>query len=187
MKNIKTITFFAVLAIYVCGVFAGSVRQACAENQDEMYSYLESTVAGYNVSLGESIKSVAKDNAEVLVVLLICACFRAGIVGICASAAVKGYSAGFAITAAIRFFGFGGLLFSGASLISAAVLAPSAALFGAFTVYNLTHNRNDGKLFARHYLICAAALFAVLCADGICRGVLSSLLMRFASGFLKKI
>lgn len=186
MKNIKLITFFAVLVLYAAGVFCGSVRRAPAEKQDEMYAYLESAVSGYNIGLGESIKSVAADNARALAFLLICACFRAGTVGMLAFAAVRGYTAGFAVTAAVRFFGLRGLLFSGANLISAVLIIPSAAIFSAYSVHNLTYNRADGRLFRRQYIICAAAIFAVFCVDSALRGALSSVLMRLASGFLNK-
>ncbi len=179
--------FFVLLGLYFAGVFAGSLQQARTEKQDEMYEYLEGAVSGYNAAVGDSIKSVAKDNAKAYAVILICTFFKIGVLGLGAVMMIKGYTAGFAITAVMRYYGIKGILFCGANLISAVVLIPSFAFLGGFSSYNLLYNRQDKRIFLKQYFIMAALLALVFCIDSLTRGALSSVFMRLALSVVKSV
>ena len=74
--KIKVILILLLIGMYSAGVGIGSYRQTKAENQDEMYEYLSGAVSEYESKSLESIKSVAKDNAKILVPVLFFGFFK---------------------------------------------------------------------------------------------------------------
>lgn len=186
MKNIKLIVFILFLGMYFLGITAGSLQQVRTEKQDEMYSYLDGAVSGYDVKAGDSIKSVAIDNIKLLVIVLVCGLFKVGIIGHGAVILAKGFSTGFAITAMMRLYGIKGMIFCGANLISIVLLVPALALFGGISAHNLMYNHQDKQRFLKKYFIMAAIIALVFCIDSLTRGFFSSIFMRLAAGFLKQ-
>lgn len=178
MRNIRKILFLALIGFYAVGICIGSISQVRAKHQGEMYEYLESAVSGYDVTVSESIKSVARDNVIVLLVMLASAFFSISPFVTGGIILFKGYSAGFAITSMLRLYGMKGLLFCGANFISALVLIPPLAYFGGACGENILNNRQDKKLFLKKNLIFMIFITATFCADSLIRGFLSSIFMK---------
>ncbi len=185
MKNFKLFLFFIFLAIYAVGVGTGSMRQIKSANQDEMYAYLESGIGEYDVSAVQSIKSVAVDNAKILAVILAGGLFRLGVIAVAGAIFIKGYAAGFAITAVLRFLGIKGMLLCGANLLSAMLLVPTIAYYGSAAMNNLLENRQDKRRFFKNFCVLAIFVFAIFCVDSLSRGFFSSIFMNLAGGMVK--
>ncbi len=173
------------LAIYAIGVGTGCARQIRAEHQEEMYAYLENGIGEYSVTPAQSIKSVAADNAKILAVVLAGGLFRLGVLAIFGAVFIKGYTAGFAITAVLRLFGIKGILLCGANLISAMILVPALAYYGSAAMHNLIENRQDRSRFLKNFLVLAVFVFAIFCVDSLSRGFFSSIFMKMAGGLVK--
>ena len=185
MKNIKLILFFVLIAMYAAGIWIGSMEQIRTKNQDEMYEYIERSVAEYKVTSLESIKSVGIDNLKLFAIVIISGFFRLGIAIMAAMMLLKGYMSGFAITSMLRFYGLGGFFFCGASIGSAILLIPSLALFGGASFENTLYNRNNKKLFLKSCLIFSAFMLVILCIDTAARGVFSTLFIKLGSTLTK--
>lgn len=185
MKNFKLFLFFLFLVIYAIGVGTGSMKQIKSSNQDEMYAYLESGIGEYDVTAAQSIKSVAADNAKILIVVLLGGLFRLGIIAIAGAIFIKGYTAGFAITAVLRLLGLRGMLLCGANLLSAMLLVPAIAYYGSAAMHNLIENRQDRSVFFKNFLVLAIFAFAIFCVDSLSRGFFSSIFMNLAGGMVK--
>lgn len=187
MKNLKLILFFVMLGMYAAGIAVGSMRQIKTDNQEEMYAYLESAVSGYEVTAADSIKSVAADNAKTLIAAALGGLFRIGPAAVAAVILIKGYTAGFAITAVLRCYGIKGLILCGANLLSAMLLIPVLAYYGSASAYNLFYNRREKGIFFRKYFFLLILLTAIFCADSLLRGFFSSIFMKFADFVAKSV
>lgn len=185
--KIKVILILLLIGMYSAGVGIGSYRQTKAENQDEMYEYLSGAVSEYESKSLESIKSVAKDNAKILVPVLFFGFFKISPIVIAALILLKGYSAGFAITSMLRLYGIKGLLFCGANLISSILLIPALSMYGGFTAHNTIYNCQNRQLFLKKYLILAIFITATFCVDSLARGFFSSIFMKMAATMAKSV
>lgn len=181
MKNYKTVLFFVFIFLYVAGLLFGSFSQVGTENQKGMYEYLEKAVSGYDVSISDSIKQILEDNVKTLVLLVAGGILLLGPFIMAIMLVVKGYTAGFAITAMLRLFGAKGLVFCGANFLSTAILIPAIAWFSVSSCDNILANRYDKSLFLKNFFKYIVIMLPILLLDGIIRGVLSSILLRFAS------
>ncbi|MDD6736281.1 MAG: hypothetical protein PUE13_08240 [Clostridiales bacterium] len=184
VKNFRTLIFFVFLALYGLGVCIGGVRQVKTNAQTEMYEYLTGAVSGYDATAASSIKSVAKDNAVLLVVLAVSGLCRPLSVLAAAAMAAKGYVTGFSITAILRLCGLKGIFLCTANLLSVMLTVPAVAYFGASSAENLFKNRGD-RIFYKYYLILLIILTAIFCVDSLARGVFSTIFMKFAASFTK--
>lgn len=182
MKNNKTLIFLGFILLYAIGVLIGSLRQVKVENQGEMYEYLEGAVGGYNVSLQDSIKSIFKDNLKLFVLLLIGGFFVIGTPILAVVAAGRGYSAGFAVTTVLRYYGIRGLLFCISNFISAAVIVPLISWYAVISVVNLKKHRFDRREFIKRFLTQMAIILPILALDSLARGFLSFFFIKIASG-----
>ncbi len=185
MKKIKMVLMLVLIGMYAAGIGIGSIRQIKAQNQDEMYEYLEGAVGNYEAKSIDSIKSVAKDNAKVLVTVLLFGLFRTIPLAVSVVVLLKGYSAGFAITSMLRFYGMKGLLFCGANLVSVMILIPALSMYGALSTHNVIYNRHDKRVFLKKYFIFAILITAIFCVDSLARGFFSSIFMKMASSMVK--
>lgn len=168
------------LLLYFVGVCIGCVREIGVENQGEMYEYLEASVTDYNVTASDSIKSIFKDNMKIFCFLFLGGLFLPGSVLLGGVMLVKGYTAGFAITAMLRLFGMKGLIFCGANLVSAAILVPALSWYSGASFENLIRKREDRNTFLKKYTVMLLCIFLILIFDAILRGFLSSMLMKLA-------
>lgn len=180
MKNIKGIIFLVFLLLYGIGVCTGSASQVSTPNQSSMYEYLEGAVSGYDVTTAESFKSILKDNLKLFLCLMAGGFFVIGPVVLGAVMLVKGYSAGFAITTVLRFFGVRGLIFCMANLISAVILVPALCWYSYKSVENIKEMRHDRREFLRRLFLLLVVILIVLLIDSVIRGYLSAILMKFA-------
>ncbi len=185
MKNIRIISFAAFLLLYALGVVIGGNSQVKSIKQEEMYQYLESSVADYNTSAVKSMKGVAADNLKLFLLGALGGLIKPGLVLFALLAALKGYSAGFSITCVLRLYGIKGLVFCGANLISALVIVPALAAYCGGMCQNLFCYSKEKAVFIKRYLIFAALLFVVLCVDSVARGFLSSVFMKIAVNLVK--
>lgn len=184
VKNLRTIVFFVFLCAYAFGVCIGSVRQVKTERQTEMYEYLSGAVSGYKSSPASGIKRVAEDNAVLLGVLAISGVFKPMMALGVGTVAVKGYATGFSITAMLRLYGMKGLIMCTANLLSAMVVVPAIAYYGAMSAENLARNKSE-KNFYKYFIFLILFLTAIFCIDSIARGFFSSIFMKFAPGAAK--
>lgn len=180
MKNTKVWLFALLLLIYIAGISAGSIRQAKAENQTEMYEYLKNSVSGYEETAAKTIKSVAKDNLKLLIPLAAAGLFKAGTAVVGAAVLLKGYSAGFAVTAVLRVYGLKGIVLCGANVLSALCIIPATALYGCMTAETFIGRRYERGNFLKKYFFFLFALAAVFAADCFLRGFLSTVFMKYA-------
>ena len=180
MKNIKGIIFLVFLLLYGIGVCTGSASQVSTPNQSSMYEYLERAVSGYDVTTAESFKSILKDNLKLFLCLMAGGFFVIGPVVLGAVMLVKGYSAGFAITTVLRFFGVRGLIFCMANIISAVILVPALCWYSYKSVENIKEMRHDRREFLRRLFLLLVVILIVLLIDSVIRGYLSAILMKFA-------
>lgn len=186
MKNYRKLFLAAFFAIYAIGVFAGCFGQVKQDNQQEIYTYLEGAVSAYDAKLYESIIASLKDN---LVLFALCAfgvLFKFAVPGVAVAILMRGYSAGFAITAAMRLYGFSGVLLCAANIISLALLIPALSACGCGAIGNIAENRFDKKSFLKRAVCFVVFLIAAFAADGILRGGLSALFTDFAAELLTK-
>ena len=184
MRNLKLLLFFIFLGVYALGIAIGGIRQVKSENPD-MYEYLSGAVSEYAPAAVKSIKSVASDNVKLLAVLALGGLFKAGIILIPAAMLLKGYTAGFSITAVIRLYGIKGLILCGANILSVMLLIPSIAYYGSVTSYNLLQNPMTKGEYLKKYFLILIFLTAIFCIDSLLRGFLSSTFMKF-SDFITK-
>ncbi len=187
MKNIKKILFFVLISVYAAGVCIGSISQIKTHKQDEMYEYLAGAVTEYKVTVPDSIKSVAKDNAKTLLIMMIFAFFKVSGIATAVIILLKGYSAGFAITTMLRLYGIKGLFFCSANLISALILIPALSYYGGVCTHNLINYRDDRKVFLKKYLYLMILLTSIFCVDSVLRGFFSSIFMRLAASMAKAV
>ena len=181
MIKFKKITFIVFVALYSIGVCVGCIRQTRTDNQRDMYEYLESAVSGYNVPIGESIKSILENNLKLMAFLVAGGLFLVGPIILAGVMLSKGYAAGFAITSILRLFGMRGLLFCIANLVSVAIIIPAISWYSCVSLVNILNNRNDRKEFLKRFFLLFAIMIPVVLVDGVVRGFLSAILMNFAS------
>ena len=186
MKNIRIIVFCILIFTYIAGIGIGSIAQIKTVKQEEMYSYLDSAVSQYSTTAAKSIKSAFFGNAKVLPFLAAGGLFKAGIVLIGGVLFVKGYAAGFAMTAVLRFYGMRGLMLCGGNIVSMMIFVPAAAYFGCAVFGCLTEKKYSRKKFLKHFLIMLLLLIIALCTDSLIRGSLSAVFMNFSTELLKK-
>ena len=179
MRKFKGIFFLIFLLLYVIGVCIGSGRLILVDNQSGMYEYLEGAVSGYSVTVTESIKSILEDNMKLFLCLLVGGFFLIGPLILCAVMVIKGYFAGFAITAVLRLFGIRGLLFCTANLISAIIIVPALCWYSCKSVENIKEMRYDRREFLKRFFVLSLVILAGLVIDGVIRGYLSAILMKF--------
>lgn len=181
MKNFKGILFLIFLLLYGVGVCVGSARQVLAPNQSSMYEYLEGAISGYDVTATESVKSILKDNLKLFLCLAVGGFFLVGPVLLGAVILVKGYSAGFAITAVLRLFGMYGMTFCIANLVSASLVVPMLCWYSCNAAVNIRELRYDRREFLKRYFVLLAVILLVVVVDSGVRGFLSAVLMKFLS------
>jgi len=182
MKNYKTILFFVFIILYVAGLIFGSLSQVGTDNQKGMYEYLEGAVYGYNVKIIDSIKQVLEDNVKILVLLVAGGILMFGPFVLAVMLVVKGYTAGFAITAMLRLFGARGLIYCGANFLSTAIIIPTIAWFSVASCENILANRYDKGLFLKTFFKKIIIVIPILLLEGIIRGLLSSVLLGVVGG-----
>lgn len=182
MKNYKTVLFIIFIFLYAAGILTGSIREARVENQVNMYEYLENAVSGYDILPKDNIKSIFFDNIIILGILALGGIIPLGAIILAVSVFIKGYTAGFAITAMLRLYGMKGLIFCGANFISAALVIPVILWYCTRATESLVMDRRDKGVFFRKYFILLSIMFFVFCIDSILRGYLSPILMKSASG-----
>lgn len=180
MKKFRMAVFFAFIALYVIGLSVGSVSQVGNKNQGEMYEYLEGAVSEYNVTVGESVRQIIKGNLKTLVLLTLGGIFLLGPVVMVVLVAIKGYATGFAITAMLRLFGIRGITFCIANLLSCAIIIPALSWYSCAVVTNILENRYEKKTFFKCFFLMILVMVPVLLIDGVVRGVLSAVLMKYA-------
>lgn len=171
----------ALFGMYIIGVAIGSVHQVKTGKQAEMYSYLETAVSEYDAEAADSIKSVARSNAGLLMLAAPGAFFRLGVPGIAAVMLLKGYAAGFAVTAVLRLYGMRGLLLCGANFISLAILIPALASYGAAVVGNLIYNGKEKKKMLKKAVLLLLFIVLMLALDSILRGTFSAFFIDMAA------
>lgn len=181
MRNFKGIMFLVFLLLYAVGVCIGSTRQVLVDNQSGMYEYLEGAVSGYDIQASESIKSILKDNMKLFLCLLVGGFFVVGPVVLGAVMVIKGYSAGFAITAVLRLFGMRGLIFCMANIISAIIVVPAMCWYSCKAVENIKEMRYERNEFLKRFIILAIVMLLILIIDGLTRGYLSAVFMSFGN------
>lgn len=186
MKNYRKIFLAVFFAIYAIGVFSGSFSQVKQGNQQEMYTYLEGAVSSYDAKLYESIIATCRDNLILFVLCAVGVIFKFAVPGIAVAILMRGYSAGFAITAAMRLYGWFGVLLCAANIISLALLIPALSACGCGAIGNIAENRFDKKRFLKRAAFFVFFLIAAFAADSILRGGLSAVFTDFAAGFLTK-
>lgn len=185
MKNYRNILLIALFCVYAIGLLSGGVNEKRQDNQAEMYTYLENAISEYDASVKESVLQIAKENLVFFGICAIGIFIKTGVLGIAPVLFVRGYAAGFAITAAMRLYGFGGILLSLANVISLAILIPVLCTCGGAASLNMTENKLYPKtLFARGCFL-VMFLAAIFAADCILRGVLTAVFTDFAAGILK--
>lgn len=181
------VLFAALFGIYIIGVVTGSIHQVKTDNQAEMYSYLETAVSGYDAEVADSIKSVAKDNAKMLLLASPGAFFRIGVPGIAAVMLLKGYATGFAVTAVLRLYGMRGLLLCSANFISLAILIPALAYYGTAAIGNLIYNRDEKKKFLKKAVLLFMFITLMFALDSALRGIFSAFFTDMAAGVVKPV
>ena len=122
MKNFRKLFFAAFFIIYGIGIFSGSMGQVKEDNQQEIYTYLEGAISAYDAKLLESITAIWKGNIGLFILCAAGMLFKIAVPLPAIAILMRGYSAGFAITAAMRLYGFGGIFLSLANIISLAFL-----------------------------------------------------------------
>lgn len=182
MKRFKRILFIIFFLLYAIGICIGCIKQISSSNQQDMYTYLNSAISGYNTSLTESIKSVLTSNLRLFVFLVAGGIFLIGPVVIAGIVLMEGYSAGFAVISVLRLFGLKGFLYCIANLVSVAVIIPVICWYACSATANIIKNRNDRRQFLKTLVFLIAILFPVILADGILRGLFSSIIMKFMGG-----
>lgn len=187
MKNLRMVLLTAFFGMYIIGVAIGSVHQVKTDSQAEMYSYLETAVGGYDAEAADSIKSVARDNARLLLLASPGVFFRVGVPGIVAVMLLKGYAAGFAVTAVLRFYGIRGLLLCGVNFISLAILIPALAYYGTAAVGNLIYNRGEKKKLLKKAAVLLLFMLLMLALDSILRGAFSAFFIDMAARAVKPV
>lgn len=185
MKNIRILLFFLFLGTYVIGVAAGCMGQVKSARQAEMYDYLSSAVTEYNANASKSIKSVAADNIKLFLPAAAGGLFKAGILIIAAVIFIKGYSAGFSVTAVLRLYGIRGIVLCGANFLSILFIIPALAYYGSVSAYGLIWEFEERRQFYKRYFFCIVILALIMLADSFTRGFLSSLFMKFAGVITK--
>ena len=136
-------------------------------------------MTGYSVTAMESIKSILADNIKLFLCLLAGGFFLIGPLILCGVMVIKGYFAGFAITAVLRLLGIRGLLFCTANLISAIIVVPALCWYSCKSTENIKEMRYDRRGFLKKLFLMALIILVVLVADSIIRGYLSAMLMKF--------
>ena len=184
VKNKKLMFFYIFLAIYILGLFVGTFSQIYDKNQADMYEYLKSAISVYEVSAKESIKGVFRENLKIILIILISGFFKISPFVSGGVIFIKGYTLGFATSAALRLFGISGLLLCGANFLSAMFLIPAIVIFGVFNIDNIRYNLDDKKAFLKTYLVLSIFLLIIFGADTVLRGALSSLFIKFSSSIL---
>lgn len=187
MKNLRMVLLAAFFGMYIIGVVIGSVHQVKTDRQTEMYSYLETAVSEYDAEAADSIRSVAKGNAGLLLLATPGAFFRTCVPGLAAVMLLKGYAAGFAVTAVLRLYGMRGFLLCGANFISLAMLIPALSSYGAAVVGNLIYNRNEKKKMLKKAALLFLFVVLMLAIDSILRGAFSVLFTDMAAKAVKPI
>ncbi len=155
-------------------------------NQQEIYTYLENAILSYDAHIWESIAATCRDNLALFAICAAGVIFKIALPGIAVAILLRGFSAGFAITAAMRLYGFGGVFLCAANIISLAILIPALSACGTAAIKNITENRFDKKSFLRKAAFLVIFLLAAFIADSAIRGGLSAIFTDFAAGFLGK-
>lgn len=187
MKNIGRIVFFVMILTYLAGIAAGGIAQIKTAQQEEMYSYLEGAVADYRTTVPKSVKNACTDNAKLIPFLAAAALFKQGVAIAGAALFIKGYAAGFSITAVLRLYGIKGVVLCGGNLVSMMILVPLISYYESLAFKSVLKRKEDRRLFAKRYAVMLLILCAALFADGALRGLLSALFMNFSPNILASV
>jgi hypothetical protein len=165
------------VGLYSVGILVGGVYQVKIPEQNEMYQYLKNGVSAYSGGIIKGIGAVFSDNMPEFLVLFVSAYLPFGgyVVGGCL--AVRGFMAGFAITAALRTYGLLGLVLCLGNVLSAA----TCAFIVAYGIFLFKGAEMSGRvklgIFSFLYSL------AVLGLDAVIKGGLSVVALRFFGKF----
>lgn len=185
-KGMRTAVFCALTALYITGICIGGIGQTHTAEQKEMFEYLSAAVNGYCAKPLSVIKSIAAENAVYFAVLAAAGTVKPLSVLCAAVMPIKGYAAGFSVTAMLRLYGIKGLAACIPNLLSAAFVIPAMAFYGTASVQNLKNNKGE-RIFYKYYFILLIFLATVFCADSAARGFLLTIFMKLASGFAAEV
>lgn len=179
--DLKKVLIVIFIILYALGLIFGCMGQVTTKNQNEMYSYLESSISNYDVPFAEGIKSIMIENLKVFAVLFIGGLFVIGPIFLAGLIFIKGYTAGFALTSVLRLFGIKGMFICTANIMSAAIILPAICWYSGMSCINIINNRYDRKLFLKKFFMLMAIMLPIVLADGFLRGSLSSLLIQIGT------
>lgn len=185
MKNYKKVFFAVFFGIYVLGIIIGGVSQTKHKNQEDMYIYLENAVSEYEVAAKDGIISIGRENLTYFAICAAGALFKLAVPGIGACIFLRGYAAGFAITAALRLYGMKGILLCAANITSLFLIIPLLCHCGSAAIENFAENKFDRKTFLKGSFFLIVLMCVVFVADCVLRGGLSAIFTDFAAGVLK--
>ena len=173
MGKRSSFAFYLLVVFYLLGLLAGGLYQVHIKEQAQMYEYLKNGVSGYEGSVLGSIKAVGMDNIPELLAMLLSAYLPFGLYLVGGVLLVRGFMAGFALTACLRVYGiFGGMLCIG-NVLSAALTGACFILFGMF-IFNNADSFGKVKLGFFSFIF----LLVVLLLDSILKGTLSSIAVK---------
>lgn len=183
MKNKKAflIIFFVV---YALGILFGCISEVRFENQEEIYAYLQSGVTNYNIGASESISAILRSNIKPFSLCAIGTFCGQALTAFSAVVLMRGYSAGFAVTAALRVYGFSGILLCGANIISLGFFIPILAFGEKILERKCEKNYDYKRKILGRILFTIIFLGPVFFTDSLIKGGLSALLTDFAAGIL---
>ncbi|MDD6213916.1 MAG: hypothetical protein PUB42_01830 [Firmicutes bacterium] len=187
MKNIGRIVFWVMILTYFAGIASGGISQVKSAKQEEMYSYLEGAVADYRTTVSKSVQTACIDNAKLIPFLAAAALFKQGAAIAGTVLFIKGYAAGFSITAVLRLYGIRGVVLCGGNLVSMMILVPVIAYYESLALKIVIKRKEDRWIFAKQYLFILLFLCAALFVDGAVRGLLSALFMSFFPNILTPV
>jgi len=178
LKKTKKLIFVLLILTYAVGVLIGAIREINVSNETEMYDFLKTSVAGYDMGIKDSIKNVGTENAKTICFLALGGIFKgvSWLLGVVIL--VKGYMTGFSVMAAMRLYGLKGLFLCGANLLSVAIVIPSMAYFGKTVLGDLFLDKISKREYYKRFILMLVLLVIILSADCLLKGVLSSVFMR---------
>lgn len=173
MQKKNNLALCLLLFLFTAGMLMGSLYQVNIDEQTEMYEYLKGGVQGYNVGILGSIKAVCRDDVAELCILLVSAFLPFGVILAGGVLAFRGFMTGFALTAALRAYGIGGILLCLGNIASALVVVPCVMLYGIF-ILSSSYTKSRVKLF----FFCAVFLIILFLLDSVLKGALSVIMSR---------
>ena len=183
MNNLRRLIFILLFFLYSAGVFVGAQREIRVPEQEEMYQFLENGVKTYDTAATNGVKTTAKENAKMLLLLAIGSLFKPLLFLSGAAMLIKGYFSGFSVMAAMRLYGIKGSLICIPNFLSAAVLIPAAGYYGSINAKGLLSGE-DRRAYYRNFFAATIFLGAIFCADAFIKGALSPIFVKWASKLL---